>query len=100
MDYKVVLSDHFVSDLEQIVESLMQRADPETAFRIGNELLDRAVEVGQSPLAGKPVKGRPGARKVLRYRYLIYYDVNEISQTVEFLRIWHGARHPNSLRLE
>jgi plasmid stabilization system protein ParE len=72
---------------------------PETASRIGNELLNCALEAGQRPFIGQPVKQRPGARKVLRYHYFIYYDVNEHHKTVEVLRAWHGARNPKTLRL-
>ncbi len=77
MDYKVVLSEDFLADLQEIVESLIERADSEPAFRIGNELLDRAVEIGQSPFIGQIVPARTRVRKVLRYRYQIYYDVNQ-----------------------
>ena len=43
MDYKVILSDLFLSDLQEIVEYLAEVAGLETASRIGNELLDRAL---------------------------------------------------------
>ena len=99
MDYKVILSDFFISDLGEIVNYLTQRANPEVAFRIGNELVNRAMELKHNPFVGQIVKQRPGARKILRYSYRIYYDVNEEQRTVEVLRIWHGARDPKSLRL-
>ena len=99
MDYKVILSDLFLSDLQEIVEYLGEVSGSEIASRIGNELLDCAVEAGAKPFLGQPVPQRPGARKVLRYHYLIYYDVKETQKTVEVLRIWHGARDPKTLRL-
>ena len=99
MDYSVILSEVFSSDLGGIIAYLMKSAGPETAFRIGNELIDRALEIGESPFIGQPVKKRVGVRKVLLYRYIIFYDVNEAQQTVEVLRVWHGARNPKSLRL-
>ena len=99
MDYKVILSDLFLSDLQEIVEYLAEVSGPVTASRIGNELLDCAMEAGQSPFIGQPVKQRPDVRKVLRYHYLIYYDVNEPHKTIEVLRAWHGARDPKTLRL-
>ena len=100
MDYKVVLSELFLSDLQEIVDYIAEVAGRETASRIGNELLDRALETNQRPFIGQAVKQRPGARKVLRYPYLIYYDVNEDCKRVEVLRVWHGARDPKTLRLE
>jgi plasmid stabilization system protein ParE len=100
MDFKVILSDLFVSDLKRIVDYLSDRAGPDVACRIGNELLDRALETGRNPLIGQPVKQRPGVRKVLRYSYLIYYDVDEARRIVEILRAWHGTRDPKTLFLD
>ena len=65
MDYSVILSEFFSADLDGIIAYLMKSAGPETAFRIGNELIDRALEIGESPFIGQPVKKRVGVRKVL-----------------------------------
>ena len=99
MDYKVILGDLFISDLIEIVAYLARRADEQTAKRIGNELIDKALDLGKNPFVGQPVRERPGARKILRYSYRIYYDVNEPQRTVEILRVWHGARDPKTLKL-
>jgi len=99
MDYQVTLSDFFISDLKEIVEYLTSQANAEIASRIGNELIDRALEVGRNPFIGQIARERPGARKILRYSYRIYYDVNESQRTVEVLRVWRGARDPKTLRL-
>lgn len=77
MDYKIVLSDLFIADLEEITAYLIRQAGPGVASRIGNELLDKTLALANNPFIGQPVKRRPGARKVLRYAYCIYYDVNE-----------------------
>lgn len=99
MDYQVILSDFFISDLKEIVAYLRDRTDSETASRIGNELLNRALEIGRNPFIGQIVKNRTGARKILRYSYRIYYDVDKTNRIVEVLRVWHGARDPKTLRL-
>ncbi len=99
MDYKIVLSDLFIADLEEITTYLAKRASPEVASRIGNELIDRTLELGKNPFVGQKVRRRRGARKILRYSYRIYYDVNESERVVEVLRVWHGARDPKTLRL-
>lgn len=99
MDYEIVLSDLFIADLEKIVGYLKGQAGEEVAYRIGNELINRALELSQNPFIGQIVKERPGARKILRYAYRIYYDINEAQRYVEVLRVWHGARDPKSLRL-
>jgi len=100
MDYQVILSDFFISDLQEIVEYLIEKADAATASRIGYEVIDRALEIGRHPLAGSPVKQRPGARRVFLYSYVIYYDVNEATHAVQILRVWHGARDPRTLRFK
>ncbi len=99
MDYQVVLSDFFISDLQEIVDYLVKRADENIASRIGNELLDRALQIGRNPFIGQPVARCPGARKVLLYSYVIYYEVDEAQRIVNVLRAWHGARDPKTLRL-
>jgi plasmid stabilization system protein ParE len=99
MDYQVILSDFFIADLKEIVDYLTRRASAEVGARIGNELINRALELGRNPFIGQIVKERPGARKILRYSYRIYYDVNEVGRIIEVLRVWHGARDSKTLRL-
>ena len=99
MDYQVILSDFFIADLKEIVDYLTRRASAEVGSRIGNELINRALELGRNPFIGQIVRQRPGVRKILRYSYRIYYDVNEAERIVEVLRVWHGARDPKTLRL-
>ena len=59
MDYQVILSDLFIADLKEIVDYLARRASPEAASRIGNELINRALEIGRNPFVGQIVKDRP-----------------------------------------
>ncbi len=99
MDFQVVINDFFVRDLKEIVEYLAQQAGSDTASRIGQELVERAIEVGRAPVAGSPVQNQPGTRKVFLYSYVIYYEVNKPAAAVEILRIRHGSRNPRSLRL-
>ncbi len=100
MDYTVVLSDLFVSDLKEIADYLTVHADLDTAARVGHRLLDGALDTGKNPFIGTPVRQRPGLRKMLRYPYLIYYEVDEARRSIEVLRAWHGARDPKTLRLK
>jgi plasmid stabilization system protein ParE len=100
MDFQIILTDLFVSDLKEIVDYLVIRADGHVAGRVGNEVLDRALEIGRNPWLGREVKQRPGVRKVILYSYLIYYEVDEANHAVNILRAWHGARDPKTLRLE
>ena len=98
MGYKIILTASFLEDLESIVSYLRQKAEPETALRVGNELVEAALALKDNPAVGQRVKGRPGARKILLYSYSLLYDVDESKRRVEVIRIWHGARHPRSLR--
>ncbi len=99
MDWQVVLSDFFISDLKEIVDFLVKHAGAEFASRMGHELIDRALEAGRQPFAGQPVKSHSNTRKILHHRYLIYYDINPEKGRIEVLRIWHSARDPKTLRL-
>lgn len=92
MDFKVVLSDLFLADLQEIIEHLTEHAGPQVASRTGNDLLDRIEQVARHPFSGRPVTDRPGARKILRYPYLVFYDVNESAHSIEVLRVLHGSR--------
>ncbi len=100
MDFKVVLSDLFLADLQEIIEHLTEHAGPQVASRIGNDLLDRIEQVARHPFSGRRVTDRPGARKILRYPYLMFFDVNESAHSIEVLRVFHGARNLGSLPLD
>jgi len=100
MDSKVILTDLALCDLREIVDYLEARSGPDIANKVGNTLLDRALEIGCHPQLGHPVAQRPGVRKVLQYSYLIYYEVDEAANTVAILRMWHGARDPKTLRMD
>jgi plasmid stabilization system protein ParE len=99
MDYQVVLSNLFLSDLKEIVDYLTEQASADLAKRIGHELLDRTLDAARNPWIGTPVKKRPGCRKMIHYSYLLYYEVDETNHSVNILRAWHGARDPKSLRM-
>jgi hypothetical protein len=71
MDYQVILSDFFVADLMEIVGYLTHRASAAVGSRIGNELINRALEPGRNPFIRQIVRQRPGVRKISRYSYRI-----------------------------
>lgn len=37
-------------------------------------------------------------RKLAHRHYLIFYQVNDTTQTVEIIRIWDGRQNPTALR--
>lgn len=82
MDFKVIITQAAVNDLEEIVDYI-SRNDPRAAQRVANDFVSRA-----------------GVRRLVRHPYLIIYRIDEAAKAVMVLRFWHGARNPKSLRLE
>jgi len=96
VDYRVVISQIALYDLQDIVEYL-RKDDPNAAKSLGLDLVRKAESLGCMPERGKPVDGRPGVRWILRYPYLIFYRINQVNQVVEILRFWHSAQNPKRL---
>ncbi|MHA3772355.1 type II toxin-antitoxin system RelE/ParE family toxin [Verrucomicrobiota bacterium sgz303538] len=95
MDFKVIITQAALNDLENIVDYISQD-DPRAAQRVATDLVKRAESLAEMPRRGKSVRARP----LVRNPYLIIYQVDEAAQMVKVLRFWHGAREPRSLRLD
>lgn len=98
MGWRITLTDLAEADLEAAV-AFLAGSSPEVAQRIGLELVDAIFSLDQLPHRGAPVKARPGLRKLSHRYHLIYYRVNEASQSVDIVRIWDGRRNPARLEL-
>ena len=98
MDYKVILRQGAIDDLAEIV-TYISRDDPKAAERLGHQLVATAESLADMPYRGKAVRGRPGARRLVRRPYLIFYEIDAATRTIEVLRFWHAARDPAALRL-
>lgn len=98
MDFKVGLTDEAIADLRRIVEFVAEQS-PEAALHVGTELIAVAESLAFFPHRGVPVRERNGMRKILRWKYAIYYRVKPAEQYVEVLRIWDGRQAPWKLRL-
>ena len=59
MGCKIVFAPQAINDLAQVVRHIA-RDDPETALRIGNELIDRVAILESFPLIGSPYPKSPG----------------------------------------
>ncbi len=72
MDFKVFLSDEALSDLERIV-SYIALGNPESAERMGNQLLDAALSLGTLPQRGRvvPEFRRPDLREIIFRSYRV-----------------------------
>ena len=99
MGFQVVISTLAKADLREITEYIA-KDNPASAVRFANALLDEALSLEQSPMRGSGLRRKPGVRRLVRSPYLIYYRVEEDTKTVQVLRFWHGARHPNTPRFE
>jgi toxin ParE1/3/4 len=99
VDFKVIITQAALNDLEEIVDYI-SRDDPRAAQRVATDLLNRAESLSEMPRRGKTMRARPGVRRLVRSPYLIVYRIDETARAVNVLRFWHGARNPESLRME
>jgi toxin ParE1/3/4 len=93
MGVPVILTPQAQDDLRRIVMHVAQDSR-ERALKLGNRLIDRALEAGAFPQAGRvlPEERDPAVREVLHENYRIIYEVLPDPSRVYVLRFWHGAR--------
>ncbi len=65
MDFKVIITQAALDDLEEIVEYI-SRGDPQAATRVARDLVKRAELLARMPLRGKIIRARKGVRWVVR----------------------------------
>ena len=95
MDFRVEIKDPAIADLAKII-SYVARDNPDAATTLGNNLLDAALSLAETPYKGSPYQKLPGIRKLTLRPFKIFYRVNEPTKVVEVLRFWHSARsEPN-----
>ena len=91
MDFRVEIKDPAIADLAEIVSYIAQD-NPDAAATLGNNLLDAALSLAQTPYKGSPYPHIPNVRKLTVRPFKIFYRVNETNNSVEVLRFWHSAR--------
>ena len=91
MDFRVEITDPAIADLAEIV-SYIARDNPDAARALGNNLLDAALSLAQTPYKGSPYQTLAGIRKLTLRPFKIFYRVNDTSKAAEVLRFWHSAR--------
>jgi toxin ParE1/3/4 len=93
VDFKVLISDEALSDLERIVAYIAPH-NAVAAEQMGNHLLDAALSLSKSPERGRmvPEFRRPELREIIFRSYRIIYRTNNAAQSLEIIRFWHGAR--------
>jgi len=93
MGFKVILTPQSQDDLREIV-SFIARNNPQRARSFGNELIDRALTLGELPERGRvvPEISEPSVREIVHRPYRIIYEIFPEQNAVYVLRFWHGAR--------
>ena len=93
MGFKVILTPQSQDDLCEIV-SFIARNNPQRARSFGNELIDRALTLGELPERGRvvPEISEPSVREIVHPPYRIIYEIFLEQKAVYILRFWHGAR--------
>ena len=93
MDYQVILSPKAVRDLEAVVRYIAQDS-PETARRLGQQLLKKTKELGSFPLKGQAVPefNDPSIRQLVLRPYRIIYRIEEDKKRVSIARFWHSSQ--------
>jgi plasmid stabilization system protein ParE len=93
MARKVIWSDEAIADLAAAVRYIA--ADrPTVAEKFGVAIFEQTRKLADFPLIGRilPEKNDAAVREIIFDPYRIIYEVNPDGQTVDILRVWHGAR--------
>jgi plasmid stabilization system protein ParE len=96
MDFRVEITDPAIADLAEIV-SYIAPHNPTAAAALGNNLLDAALNLADTPQKGSPYQKLTGVRKVTLRPFKIFYRVNDRTKVVQVLRFWHSARSEPTL---
>src|SRR5206468_10190703 len=91
MDFRVVIKHPEIAALAELV-SYAARDNPDAATALGNNLLDAALSLAQTPYKGSRYQKLADIRKLTLRPFKIFYRMNETKKTVEILRFWHSAR--------
>jgi toxin ParE1/3/4 len=93
MDYTVVLSPKAVGDLESIIRYIALN-NPEAAWKVGQNLLNKTKELSQFPSKGQKVLefNSPDIRQVILKPYRIVYRIEEDKKRISIARFWHSSQ--------
>lgn len=91
MDFKVLITDSALLDLQEIVQFVAQD-DPAAAARLGLKLVRHAMNLATMPERHAYYDKEREIRKVPAAPYLVFYTCDEFAGVVNILHFWHGAR--------
>ncbi len=97
MAYKILITPSAESDLEEYASWIFQDSPMnarkwlaeawELIFSL-SEMPERFPVAPESPISGSEIRSVP------HYSHRVIYRIQAEEETVEILRIWHGARRP------
>lgn len=91
MDFKVLIAESAIADLEEIVE-FVARDDADAATRLGNKLIAHALSLQTMPQRFPFHDQARGIRKMSLPPFLIFYTCDEAASVVNIIHFWHGTR--------
>lgn len=94
MSFRVVFAPTAIKDLSESV-SYIARHDSEAAIRIGDGMIDAAVDkLSQQPFMGPacPEYADRSVRYWFFRNYRVVYEVDEDQEQINVLRYWHCSR--------
>ncbi|MEK6405901.1 MAG: type II toxin-antitoxin system RelE/ParE family toxin [Acidobacteriota bacterium] len=95
MDFKVVFTETFCCDLEDILEHIAAH-DPMAARRLGDRVIDMCEALSFFPERYPKVRRRPNIRRLVVGKYYrVFYRIKQGDRVVEILRLWDGRRGSN-----
>ena len=97
MTYKIKYLPLAVQDLNEIARYL-SGFYPKTASRVLKELRDKIAKLGDNPKMCEIYPLDPVYRQMVVDQYLVFYQVNESTRTVEIHRVLRGRGICHSIR--
>ena len=90
MTYKIKYLPLAVQDLNDVAWYL-SGFYPKTASRALKEMRERITKLGDNPRMCELYRHDPAYRKMVVDQYLVFYQVNENTRTVEIHRVLRGS---------
>jgi len=92
MDFKVIIEETFIADLDRIVQSIAVH-NPAAARQLGETIIGDSERLSVFPERHPKVRQRPGIRRFIVKKYFkVFYRVQLESKTVQLLRCWDGRQ--------
>ena len=95
MDFKVVFTETFCGDLEDILAHIAAY-DPVAARKLGNRVIDMCEALSFFPERYPKVRRRSNIRRLVAGKYYkVFYRIKRSDRRVDILRLWDARRGSN-----